>query len=494
MTYTVDVDKIDDRPGAGLDARCSRAWPGVSERQVFRRQLRRRRRRRSRSRNGTHLLARSRRVNSVFASVSLPVSVNTEGTYLNQVYIGMFRPDSDAFPRWAGNLKQYKLGIGERPARDAGRRFRQARSTTRTGFITECARSFWTPTTTDTYWAFRTARATSPCRGGGFRRLELPGRQHRREGRAGLHVRAPTTARTAQSDLLETTSCASTLPISTARTSRRPSWVPPTHAEHGQLINWALVAWTSTTSRTSTALMTENASLGPRRRRAFAPGGGQHERTAHRPTSRPRSSCSTAATTACCAPSTATGPPAIGSVAAGEEMWAFMPPEFYRNQAAARQHDVESITSATHFARRSPSRTESTGRSLRTGHRTPRPATLWLFASLRRGGRSIYAFDVSTIDTDATSPTLKWRDGCPNLATTRAARRLRGNRPDLERAKVIKTQRLLTSGAGGPPIAASHVILGGGYDTCEDDDPNTCTRPRQGQPDLRARRRHRRNG
>ena len=31
-------------------------------------------------------------VNSVFASVSLPVSVNTQGYFLNQVYVGMFRP------------------------------------------------------------------------------------------------------------------------------------------------------------------------------------------------------------------------------------------------------------------------------------------------------------------------------------------------------------------------------------------------------------------
>jgi len=29
-------------------------------------------------------------VNSVFASVSLPVSVNTQGTYLDQVFVGMF--------------------------------------------------------------------------------------------------------------------------------------------------------------------------------------------------------------------------------------------------------------------------------------------------------------------------------------------------------------------------------------------------------------------
>ena len=43
-------------------------------------------------------------VNSVFAAASLPVSVNARGTYLNQVYMGMFRPDADGHPRWRGNL------------------------------------------------------------------------------------------------------------------------------------------------------------------------------------------------------------------------------------------------------------------------------------------------------------------------------------------------------------------------------------------------------
>ena len=56
-------------------------------------------------------------VNSVFASVSLPVSVNTEDTYLNQVYVGVFRPDEKALPRWSGNLKQYRLGRVNDPLR-----------------------------------------------------------------------------------------------------------------------------------------------------------------------------------------------------------------------------------------------------------------------------------------------------------------------------------------------------------------------------------------
>ena len=48
-------------------------------------------------------------VNSVFSSSSLPVSVNAQGTFLNQIYMGMFRPDAGALPRWAGNLKQYQF-------------------------------------------------------------------------------------------------------------------------------------------------------------------------------------------------------------------------------------------------------------------------------------------------------------------------------------------------------------------------------------------------
>ena len=84
-------------------------------------------------------------VNSVFASSTLPVSVNVRGTNLNQVYIGVFRPDAQKSPRWLGNLKAYKLGLSTAtnsvfladanglPAENSA-----------TGFITGSAQSFWT--------------------------------------------------------------------------------------------------------------------------------------------------------------------------------------------------------------------------------------------------------------------------------------------------------------------------------------------------------------
>ena len=99
-------------------------------------------------------------VNSVFASSSLPVSVNAQGTYLNQIYMGMFRPDANGLPRWVGNLKQYQFcynaatqilslcdSLGNSAISGAG-----------TGFISPNAVSFWTAKNT----------AVEPDLNGGF--------------------------------------------------------------------------------------------------------------------------------------------------------------------------------------------------------------------------------------------------------------------------------------------------------------------------------------
>lgn len=48
-------------------------------------------------------------INSMFASASLPVNATNRAQNENQVFIGMFRPDPIARPRWYGNLKRYQL-------------------------------------------------------------------------------------------------------------------------------------------------------------------------------------------------------------------------------------------------------------------------------------------------------------------------------------------------------------------------------------------------
>lgn len=93
----------------------------------------------------TAILNEVQAVNSVFSSASLPVSVNAQGTYLNQIFLGMFRPDINASPRWMGNLKQYKLvknNTGDNVLGDQNGT--PAISGAGTGFISPNATSYWT--------------------------------------------------------------------------------------------------------------------------------------------------------------------------------------------------------------------------------------------------------------------------------------------------------------------------------------------------------------
>ena len=84
-------------------------------------------------------------VDSVFTAATLPVSSTTQGTFLNQVFVGMFRPDAQFKPRWVGNVKQYELGLinGTLELVDA-----KGLSVvlTNSGFFRPQAESFWTQT------------------------------------------------------------------------------------------------------------------------------------------------------------------------------------------------------------------------------------------------------------------------------------------------------------------------------------------------------------
>jgi type IV pilus assembly protein PilY1 len=102
----------------------------------------------------TRLFKEIQGVNDVFVSATLPVALNISNTYLNQVYMGLFRPDALLSPRWYGNLKEYKLAYDA----DAqlvtlvDRRDRDVVSSV-TGFIVPTATSLWThnPTRDDSW-------------------------------------------------------------------------------------------------------------------------------------------------------------------------------------------------------------------------------------------------------------------------------------------------------------------------------------------------------
>ena len=103
-------------------------------------------------------------VNSVFASTTLPVSVNVRGTNLNQLYIGVFRPDAKKAPRWFGNLKMYQLGVDTNGNVFIADSTGAVATNATLGFIDSTAISFWT--TSSTFWSFLDSGSISYGAGG----------------------------------------------------------------------------------------------------------------------------------------------------------------------------------------------------------------------------------------------------------------------------------------------------------------------------------------
>ncbi|MEY4864320.1 MAG: type pilus assembly protein PilY1, partial [Pseudomonadota bacterium] len=99
----------------------------------------------------TEIFNQIQAVDSVFSAVSLPLSASRQGTYQNQIFVGIFRPDAQSAPRWMGNLKQFQVAYDASTDAlslvDADGRSAISAST---GFINPNARSFWT--STSTFW------------------------------------------------------------------------------------------------------------------------------------------------------------------------------------------------------------------------------------------------------------------------------------------------------------------------------------------------------
>lgn len=390
-------------------------------------------------------------VNSVFSSVSLPVSVNTQGTYLNQVFVGMFRPDASAYPRWNGNIKQYKLGLDSNKQLILQDVNNENAINNETGFIAPCALSFWTPARNkeDKYWSFRPAgtcigweKADSPdgdvvekgAQGYMLRHITVPARNVKTCAFGGCTALIDfTTANVKASDLgLSNDTDRDTLvnwvrgednkgderqdasgkPLTS--TTMRPS-------VHGDVVHSRPVAINYGSDTDPKVVVFYGGNDGALR----AINGNQKE--------------------------------AIGSAAPGSELWSFIPPEFYGSLQRLRDNSVR-----INF----PEMPTSVGTT------APKPygmdgaisayrkdSTAWLFASMRRGGRMIYAFDVS----DPAAPAFKWRKGCPNQNNDDGCSAgLQGIGQTWSAPKVVKA-----SGYSAPLL-----VFGGGYDKCEDVDTN----------------------
>ena len=213
--------------------------------------------------------------------------------------------------------------------------------------------------------------------------------------------------------------------------------------------------------------------------------------------SRPRSWCSTAATTACCARSTATAanrPPSRSAASPPATRCgpSWRPSSIRHIKRLRRQHDADQFL--RQHLHRAGAQALRIRRAVLTEYRsgsTPCGCTRCCGAA---AGRSM----PSTSRRSTPTPRARRSSGgraAPTRPTTRVARSGFEEMGQTWSAPKVMKASGYNDGAG-TPTPLPMLIVGGGYDTCEDADPNTCSTDLTptGQPDLCARRRHRRNG
>jgi Tfp pilus tip-associated adhesin PilY1 len=144
----------------------------------------------------------------------------------------------------------------------------------------------------------------------------------------------------------------------------------------------------------------------------------------------------------------------------GVERWSLVAPEFY-TRLARLQSNSPRVSYPNLPAGITPTPTPkdyffdgSTGL-----YQNADSSKVWIFPSMRRGGRMVYALDVSSPD----SPVFKWKAGCPNLNDNT------GCTTGME--SIGQTWSMPSVGfIKGYSTTAPIVAFGGGYSSCEDDD------------------------
>ena len=417
-----------------------------------------------------NILSEIQSVNSVFAAVSLPVSVNSQGTYLNQVYVGMFRPDGNARPRWAGNLKQYKLGYtsnGKLGLLDADNK--DAISSGGTGFISECARSYWTPTAVDGYWAFQPQGACLTIANSDV--SNYPDGNIVEKG-AQAHKLRSTTARTVKTCASAFASCTTLVEFNNTNVTQADLGAAST-TERDTLVNWAKGLDVADPDGADIGLDGDEngngkfvgAALGDEMRPSV------HGDVVHsRPVAINYGTDSSPQVVVYYGGNDGLLRAVNGNRDGGMELWSFMAPEFFPHIKRNRENQIAISFPDQPAGLTPPAEPKRYGfDGAITAYKDASKA--WIYPTMRRGGRVLYAFDV----TNPASPSLKWKRGCPNNFSDDPAAA-----PDdtgcssgfVGIGQTWSAPKVLKSGhdAGAKPM----LIMGGGYDICEDGDPHKC--------------------
>jgi type IV pilus assembly protein PilY1 len=384
-------------------------------------------------------------VNSVFVSAALPLSTNAQGTYENQVFVGLFRPDARARPRWNGNLKQFRFAYnataGTLDLVDSTGGF--ATNPT-TGFLRPTAVSYWTQDST--FWVNSPQRAD----GSGASASDAPdGAEVERGGVAQVLRTANATTQSGRrvytcigcngGTLLSSGTATQFNDANTAITSTMLG--AATATERTTLINW--VRGEDNQSATEGAEVAGPGS--PTTVRASIHGDVLHSRPVV------VSYGGTTGTVVFYGANDGTLRAVAGTQVSGggTELWAFLPQEHFGKLKRLRDGLPEIRLPGT------PPEVNATPRDYFvdgpvTVYRNAASGRTWLFIGMRRGGRFLYALDVS----NPSAPRFMWKRSASDSDFGRLGQTWSAPRVVLSKRRGVD-QPLL--------------VMGGGYDATAED-------------------------
>lgn len=386
-------------------------------------------------------------VNSSFASTSLPVNATNRSQNLNQVFIGMFRPDPTSRPRWFGNLKRFQLIRSGADIKLADANGAEAINPL-TGFLTPCAKSYWTRDS-GAYWQ---NKGVSPDPAGA---CELNGISPYSDVADGPFVEKGGAAQAVREGNVGATATATQAVNRNMLTLTPTGFAAITPANTGldaDLVKWIRGEDVYDEKGTAEKTLTRSTI---------------HGDVIH---SRPQPvNYGGTETNPVISVYYGANDGALRAIDAdtGVERWSFVPPEFFSRLTRIRDN-----TTRVHFPGIAPGFLPTPTRkdyffdgSIGV-YQNANNSKVWIFPSMRRGGRMLYGIDV----TNKNTPVFKWRVGCPNL----------NNDTDCTTGMSGIGQTWSTPNAAflkGFSATTPVLVVGGGYDKCEDADTATpaCT-------------------
>lgn len=341
-------------------------------------------------------------VNSVFASASLPVSVNAQGTFLNQVFMGMFRPDTA--PRWAGNLKQYQFRYTAATQKvDLVDAAGNVAISPTTGFIDPSARSFWSSASPYAdFWKNKNWEGEVNVGGD----ADAPDGQIVEKGGAAQRFREQFMSSQAGRNMLTTGLLGGLVPLNTLNVSASDLGLGALDvAGQAALVAWARGADNKSPSDEQGPGTVTNTATGASVTATVR--GSIHGDVIHSSPAVVNYGGSTGVVVYY-----GTNAGTLHAVRGaktgngGQELWSFMPREFLPNIKRLRDNAPPVQFASTDMTAYPSATRKNYGMdgSL-TFYQNLDNGTVYLYATMRRGGRAVYAFNV----TDPTSPSLLWK-------------------------------------------------------------------------------------